>query len=83
MSATSIGNLKMRVSGLKSEAGHVRVGLAEVNSRIDRLEARLARIERRLDLVNGPAVSGDLYEDAQTSALKSLLISRGAIRRPP
>lgn len=48
-------NLKVRVSGLEAEAGHVRVGLAEVNSRIDRLETRLERIERRLDLVEGPA----------------------------
>lgn len=50
-----MGNLKVRVSGLEAEAGHVRVGLAEVNSRIDRLETRLERIERRLDLVEGPA----------------------------
>ena len=50
-----VTNLKVRMSGLEAEAGHVRLGLAEVNSRLDRLDERVARIERRLDLADAPA----------------------------
>ena len=49
-----VGNLKVRVSALEAEAGYVRVGLAEVNSRLDRMDRRIDRIERRLDLVDTP-----------------------------
>jgi hypothetical protein len=49
-----ITNLKVRVSGLEAEAGHVRIGLAEVNHRLDRMGARLDRIERRFDLTEAP-----------------------------
>ncbi len=45
-------NLKVRMSALEAEAGHVRIGLAEVNSRLDRMDSRVERIERRLDLVS-------------------------------
>jgi hypothetical protein len=33
-----ITNLKIPVSGLQAEAGHVRIGLAEVNHRLDRVD---------------------------------------------
>ena len=49
-----VGNLKVRVSALEAEAGYVRVGLAEVNSRLDRMDARIERIERRLELESTP-----------------------------
>jgi uncharacterized protein YutD len=53
--AGDVTNLKVRMSGLEAEAGYVRLGLAEVNSRLDRLDERVARIERRLDLADAPA----------------------------
>lgn len=51
-----VGNLKGRVSGLEAEAGHTRVALAELNGRVDRVDSRLGRIERRLDLVDETAL---------------------------
>jgi hypothetical protein len=45
-----VGNLKVRGSALEAEAGYVRVGLADVNSRLDRLDARVERIGQRLEL---------------------------------
>jgi uncharacterized protein YutD len=53
--AGDVTNLKVRMSGLEAEARYVRLGLAEVNSRLDRLDERVARIERRLDLADAPA----------------------------
>jgi hypothetical protein len=47
-----VSNLKGRVSSLDADAGHTRIGLAEVNSRLDRMDIRLERIEVRLDLVD-------------------------------
>jgi hypothetical protein len=38
------------MSGLEAEAGHVRAGLAAVNGRLHWLDARVDRMERRLDL---------------------------------
>jgi hypothetical protein len=43
-------NLKVRVSAVEVEPGHLRIGLGEVNGRIDRMEVRLTRIERSFDL---------------------------------
>ncbi len=45
-------NLKVRMSAVVVELGHLRMGLGEVNGRIDRMETRLDRIERRLDLAD-------------------------------
>lgn len=45
-----VSNRKVRMSGLEAEAGYLRLGLADVNSRLDRADQRLDRIERRLDL---------------------------------
>ena len=44
--------VKVRLSALEAESGHSRVGLAEVNSRMDRMDARVERLERRLDLID-------------------------------
>jgi chromosome segregation ATPase len=44
-------NLKARMSAFAAESGHLRVGMAELNSRFDRMDARIDRIERRLELV--------------------------------
>jgi tetrahydromethanopterin S-methyltransferase subunit G len=49
-----VSNLKGRVSIPEADAGHTRIGLAEVNSRLDRMDNRLERIEVRLDLVDQP-----------------------------
>ncbi len=46
-----VTNLKVRMSSLGSETGHVRIGLAEVNGRLDRVDTRLGRIERQADIV--------------------------------
>ncbi len=50
-----VTNLKVRMSALDAEAGHVRIGLAEVTGRVDRMDARIDRIKRHLDLVAAPA----------------------------
>lgn len=49
--ALDIIDIKSRVSGLELQMGQVQVTLAGQSQRIDRLEERIARIERRLDLV--------------------------------
>ena len=46
-----VTNLKVRMSSLESETGHVRIGLAEVNGRLDRVDTRLGRLERQADIV--------------------------------
>jgi hypothetical protein len=40
-----MANLKGRLSSLEADAGHTRIALAEVNSRLDRMDIRLERIE--------------------------------------
>jgi len=42
------------VQDLKVRMTHVEEGLAGVNRRLDRLEVRVDRIERRLELVDSP-----------------------------
>ena len=46
------GDIKLRVSSLEQNMGQVVTALGAVNGRLDRLEERVARIERRLDLVD-------------------------------
>ena len=41
---SDVTNLKVRMSALEAESGYVRVGLAELNARMDRLDTRLADI---------------------------------------
>ncbi len=45
-------NVKVRLTLLEAESGHIRLALAEVNSRLDRTDKRLDRIEHRLDLAD-------------------------------
>ena len=47
-----VSNRKGRVSGLEADAGHTRIALAELNARVDRVDTRLERIERRLGMVD-------------------------------
>ena len=47
-----VGDLKLRVSPLGQNMGQVVTALGAVNGRLDRLEERVARIERRLDPVD-------------------------------
>jgi hypothetical protein len=42
------------VQDIKIRMTHVEEGLAGVNRRLDRLEVHVDRIEKRLDLVDGP-----------------------------
>jgi len=49
-----IASFKTRMSSMEAAIGHLTVGVAEQNSRFDRLEGRVERIERRLDLVHVP-----------------------------
>ena len=45
--AADLNNIKVRLSALEHDVGFLRIGMAELNSRFDRMDAR---IERRLDL---------------------------------
>jgi hypothetical protein len=44
-----VGDLKSRVSGLELNQGQVLTLLGSLSPRLDRLEERISRIERRLD----------------------------------
>ena len=44
-----VGDLKSRVSGLELNQGQVLTLLGSLSQRLDRLEERISRIERRLD----------------------------------
>jgi predicted nucleic acid-binding Zn-ribbon protein len=50
-----LGELKTRMDRLELNTGQIQVALAEHSNRMDRIENRLARIERRLDLVDTPS----------------------------
>ncbi|MSP02183.1 MAG: hypothetical protein EXR07_14200 [Acetobacteraceae bacterium] len=52
--AADVSNLKGRGSGLEADAGHTHIALAELNTPVKRVDMRLERIERRLDLVDQP-----------------------------
>lgn len=47
-----IGDLKTRMSSVENLLGQQQIQFAALNSRMDRFDERLARIERRLDLVS-------------------------------
>jgi hypothetical protein len=49
-----MANLKARVSGPEAQTGHVGIGLAEVNHRLDGMDARLDRTKLRFDLAEAP-----------------------------
>jgi predicted nucleic acid-binding Zn-ribbon protein len=44
-----VSDLKLRVSGVEAEIGRLRVDIAGVNSRLDRLEHRIDLLDRRQD----------------------------------
>ncbi len=45
-------DVKARMTGVEGTLGHVLTQLAVLNGRVDRLEERLGRVERRLDLAD-------------------------------
>ncbi|HKM62611.1 MAG TPA: hypothetical protein VJY39_08990 [Acidisphaera sp.] len=47
-----VRNLQVRMPNLEGGIGHLTIGQAELNSRMDGFERRLDRIERRLDLTD-------------------------------
>ena len=49
--ALDVMDLKSRMTGMEVQMGQVQVALAGQSQRIDRMDERLFRIERRLDLV--------------------------------
>jgi small subunit ribosomal protein S16 len=71
-------------------AGHVErsvadhsVQLAEINSKLDRVDARVTRIEKRFDLVEGQiAITGFKVGRKQSMPLKIRLSRGGAKKRP-
>jgi hypothetical protein len=48
-----IGEIKSRLGRLESDPAQIHVMLAELSLRLDRLDACVTRIEKRLDLVEG------------------------------
>ena len=48
---SDITDIKLRVSAAEQNLGQIHLQIAGLNSRMDRFDERLARIERRLDLV--------------------------------
>lgn len=46
-----VQDMKLRLSSTERHMGEIQVQLAGVNSRLDRHDERLGRIERRLELV--------------------------------
>ena len=50
---TDIGEIKSRLGRLEAGHAQIHVTLAEQSLRLDRLDARVTRIEKRLDLVEG------------------------------
>jgi uncharacterized protein YigA (DUF484 family) len=51
--AEDVRDLKGRMTTLETQMGLVQMGLARQSEHIDRMEIRLERIERRLDLIEG------------------------------
>jgi len=47
-----ISDLKIRMSSVETMLGQQLIQFATLNTRMDRFDERLGRIERRLDLVN-------------------------------
>ena len=47
-----ISDMKLRLSSVEHHVGQIQVQVAGLNSRMDRFDERLGRIERRLELVD-------------------------------
>ena len=54
-----VQDLKRRTTPLDRQAGDLRVDLAGVSARLDRIDDRLVRVERRLDLRETPEPTTD------------------------
>ena len=52
--AEGMRDLKHRVTAVERQLGEVFVGMAALHARMDRVDSRLERIERRLDLADAP-----------------------------
>jgi hypothetical protein len=52
--ADDVRNIQVRMSALEADSGYIRVSLAELNGRVDRIETRLDQIERRIDIADAP-----------------------------
>ncbi|MCW5719008.1 MAG: hypothetical protein KIS68_14360 [Bauldia sp.] len=50
--ALDMVDVKARMSAMEGTLGHVLPQLAVLNGRVDRVEERLGRVERRLDLAD-------------------------------
>ena len=47
-----MGDVKLRISAVEQHLGQVQLQIAGLNTRMDRFDERLTRIERRLELVD-------------------------------
>ncbi|WP_375399090.1 hypothetical protein [uncultured Sphingomonas sp.] len=47
-----IGDIKLRVTATEEHLASIMMSVAGLNSRMDKVDARLARVERRLDLTD-------------------------------
>lgn len=52
----TVGELSARMSSIERYSGEQLVQIGTTNSHLDRVDKRLARIERRLELVEEPSV---------------------------
>lgn len=46
-----VNDIKLRTTAIENHLGQMQIQISGVNSRLDRLDERTSRIERRLDLV--------------------------------
>jgi hypothetical protein len=49
---SDIGDIKLRVSATEEHLASMMMSMAGANARMDKIDARLARVERRLDLTD-------------------------------
>jgi predicted nucleic acid-binding Zn-ribbon protein len=49
---TDIGDIKLRVTATEEHLASIMMSMAGVNSRMDKIDERLAHVERRLDLTD-------------------------------
>lgn len=47
-----IGDIKLRVTATEEHLASIMMSVAGLNSRMDKIDARLSRVERRLDLTD-------------------------------
>ncbi|WP_066476321.1 MULTISPECIES: hypothetical protein [unclassified Sphingomonas] len=49
---SDLGDIKLRVTASEEHMASMMMSIAGINSRMDKMDARLARVERRLDLTD-------------------------------